>query len=122
MSIEAASDRKQDVDSAPGGIDGGLSGGEEPLADLWRRLPRDVGWLLVLGGLIGFVAPGIFGLDRMALGGLIVWPGNQRRVERWLEDDRPTPRCLRGTIKPVNRLLDDLARRYLRGKRPWLAK
>jgi hypothetical protein len=77
------------------------------------RLPRDVGWLLLLGGTVGFAAPGVLGLDMLALGALILWPGNARRIERWLAGHSP-PKVLRGSLKQVNRFLEDLERRYPR--------
>lgn len=77
-----------------------------------RYLPPDVGYLLVASGLIGFVVPGVFGLDLLALGTFMLWPGNQRRIESWLAGHPSTPRIFRGSIKQVNRFLDSLERRY----------
>jgi len=94
----------------------GRAGPVEPQAENVpvRDLPHDVGYLLLAGGLIGVVAPGILGLDMLALGTLILWPGNQRRVERWLQGDPSTPRFLRGSLKQVERFLDSLEKRYPR--------
>jgi hypothetical protein len=94
---------------APEGGESGRNGGQPP-----RRLPRDLGYLLILGGAIGFVAPGVLGLDLLALGALILWPGNTRRVERWLEGHPSTPKFLRGSLKQIDRFLASLERRYPR--------
>ncbi|BBL74270.1 hypothetical protein [Methylomagnum ishizawai] len=97
----------------PAHTQGGGAGPPEPDIPV-RDLPRDVGYLLLAGGLIGVVAPGILGLDMLALGTLILWPGNQRRVERWLQGDPSTPKFLRGSLKQVERFLDNLEKRYPR--------
>lgn len=87
------------------------------LAPKPKELPGDIGYLLVLGGMIGLVAPGVLGLDMLALGTLILWPGNQRRIERWLAGHPSTPKLLRGSVKQVDRFLDSLERRYPQIKR-----
>lgn len=78
-----------------------------------QRLPRDVGWLLVTAGVVGVVMPGVLGLPFLALGGLILWPGNNQRAERWLSGQAPT--LLKGSMRQISRFLDDLEKRYPRG-------
>lgn len=77
-----------------------------------KALPGDIGYLLVLGGMIGLVVPGVLGLDMLALGTLILWPGNQGRIQLWLAGHPSTPKLLRGSFKQVDRFLDSLERRY----------
>ena len=67
-----------------------------------------------MGGLIGVAAPGVLGLDMVALGALILWPGNRRRLNRWLACHHTAPRILRGSMKQVDRFLADLEARYPR--------
>ena len=78
-------------------------------------LPRDIGWLLVAGGVIGIAAPGVLGVDMLALGTLILWPGNRHRLARWLACHQSAPRFLRGSMKQIERFLHDLEARYPRG-------
>jgi len=73
-------------------------------------VPRDVGWLLVTAGVIGEIAPGVFGTPFWVMGSLILWPNVGQRVESWLEAH--SPKLLRGGMKQVGRFLDDLDRRY----------
>ena len=63
----------------------------EAATDTLRRIsqmPRDVGWLLVTAGIVGEVAPGVFGTPFWIMGTLILWPSAGRRMESWLERDR----------------------------------
>lgn len=103
--------RELDPDPGIAGSEIATLPGAGELTEL-RRLPQDVGWLLMVGGVIGFVAPGILGLDMLALGAMIVWPGNARRIEGWLEDESKSPRLLRGSMRQVNRFLGSLESRY----------
>jgi len=74
------------------------------------HMPRDVGWLLVTAGLVGEIAPGVFGTPFWVTGALILWPSVGQRMESWLE--RRAPKTFAGSMKQVGRFLDDLERRY----------
>jgi hypothetical protein len=73
-------------------------------------MPRDVGWLLVTAGVVGEVAPGVFGTPFWIMGTLILWPSMGRRMESVLE--RRAPQFFAASMKQVGRFLDDLERRY----------
>jgi hypothetical protein len=75
-----------------------------------ERLPRDVGWLLITAGLVGVIVPGVLGVPFLVLGGLVVMPLTSRRAERWLGGH--TPKMFKGSVRQINRFLDDLDRRY----------
>jgi hypothetical protein len=77
-----------------------------------RQLPHDVGWLLITAGIVGLVTPGVLGLPFLAMGGLVLWPGNSKRLERWLTNQ--PPKWIQGSMKQIDRFLDDLERRYPR--------
>ena len=77
-----------------------------------ERLPRDVGWLLITAGLVGVVVPGVLGVPFLVLGGLVVMPVTNRRAERWLSGH--TPKMFKGSVRQINRFLDDLETRYPR--------
>ena len=91
----------------------------EAATDTLRRIsqmPRDVGWLLVTAGIVGEVAPGVFGTPFWIMGTLILWPSAGRRMESLLE--RRAPKIFAASMKQVGRFLDDLERRYPPGSRP----
>lgn len=77
-----------------------------------RKLPKDVGWLLFTAGIMGLIVPGVIGTPFLVLGSLMIWPWSQARAEKWLAGD--SPRVFRGSMKQINRFLDDLERRYPR--------
>ena len=75
-----------------------------------EKLPHDIGWLLFTAGVFGILLPGIVGTPFLILGSLIIWPGTNQRAERWLKGQ--SPKMFKGSIRQVNRFLDDLERRY----------
>lgn len=77
-----------------------------------ERLPRDVGWLLITAGLVGVIVPGVLGVPFLVLGGLVVTPVTSRRAERWLSGH--SPKMFKGSVRQINRFLDDLETRYPR--------
>lgn len=80
-----------------------------------ERLPRDIGWLLVTAGMVGIVMPGVLGLPFLVLGGLVLMPITSRRAEHWLGGHSPS--IFKGSVKQINRFLDDLEKRYPRPKK-----
>lgn len=81
-------------------------------AERIQKLPHDIGWLLVTAGAVGMVMPGVLGTPFLVLGGLILMPATSQRAERWLAGH--SPRIFKGSIRQINRFLDDLERRYPR--------
>lgn len=81
-------------------------------AERMQKLPHDIGWLLVTAGVVGVVMPGVLGVPFLVLGGLILLPGTNQRAERWLTGH--SPKLFKGSIRQINRFLDDLERRYPR--------
>jgi hypothetical protein len=84
-------------------------------AERIQKLPQDIGWLLVTAGVVGVVMPGVLGLPFLVLGGLVLMPATNRRAERWLTGH--SPKLFKGSIRQINRFLDDLEQRYPRGKK-----
>jgi hypothetical protein len=81
-------------------------------SDLSLRLqsqPKDLGYLLLTAGAIGFVLPGP-GTPAIVAGGLILWPSGFRRVEGWFQ--RRFPDLHKQGIAQLNRYLNDLESRY----------
>ena len=77
-----------------------------------EKLPRDVGWLLITAGLVGVVVPGVLGVPFLVLGGLVLMPLTSQRAEHWLSGH--SPKMFKGSVRQINRFLDDLERRYPR--------
>jgi hypothetical protein len=102
----------------PPPIDSANAGPEDGAKTLRRisHMPRDVGWLLVTAGIVGEVAPGVFGTPFWIMGTLILWPSAGRRMESWLE--RRAPKTFASSMRQVGRFLDDLERRYPSRRRP----
>ena len=75
-----------------------------------RKLPKDVGWLLFSAGIMGLIVPGVIGTPFLVLGSLMIWPWSQDKAEKWLAGG--SPRVFKGSMKQINRFLDDLERRY----------
>ncbi|MGY6215685.1 hypothetical protein ACW73L_11045 [Methylolobus aquaticus] len=84
-------------------------------AERLQKLPRDVGWLLMTAGVVGVVMPGVLGVPFLLIGGLIVSPATNKHAERWLSGHAPG--VFKGSIRQINRFLDDLERRYPRRSR-----
>lgn len=89
---------------------------DEAVVDRVEHLAKDVGWVLVAAGVIGIVMPGVLGTPFLIAGAAALWPGNRTRFQRWREGQ--SPRFLHGSMKQIDRFLDDLERRYPKnGKR-----
>jgi hypothetical protein len=85
---------------------------DEQTIDRVEKLPRDVGWLLITAGLVGVVVPGVLGVPFLVLGGLVLMPLTSQRAEQWLGGH--SPKMFEGSVRQINRFLDDLDRRYPR--------
>lgn len=83
---------------------------DQATIDRIERLPKDVGWLLFTAGLMGIIVPGVIGTPFLILGGFMIWPWSSKKAESWLKGHSPKP--FRGSIRQINRFLDDLERRY----------
>lgn len=82
----------------------------EDFASRIEKLPKEVGAVLVSVGVVGVVLPGIAGAPALIAGGLALWPGWFRKVDRRLREQNPK---LHGNaMKQIGRFLDDLERRY----------
>jgi hypothetical protein len=75
-----------------------------------RRLPPEVGAVLMTVGVAGIVLPGPIGTPLFLAGGLVLMPGVFNRFERWIEKHYPK---LHGHgMQYVDRFIDDFERRY----------
>lgn len=83
---------------------------EESLEARVKRMPKDVGVMLLSVGLAGVVLPGVLGLPFVLAGGVILMPKTTQKVRRSLgmkneeENDFAT--------RQITRFLDDFERRY----------
>jgi len=85
---------------------------DEAVVQRVEHLNHSVGWVLISAGIIGLVVPGVLGTPFLIMGGLALWPGNHKRVERWRQGH--SPKRFHGAMKQINRFLDDLEKRYPR--------
>lgn len=75
-----------------------------------EKLPRDVGWMLLAGGLMSEVVMGL--PPFWVIGILILYPQIGAPLTGFLE--RKAPGALSGSLDFVDRYLEDLERRYPR--------
>ena len=77
-----------------------------------QRPPKELGVLLLVGGIGGLLLPGPVGSPFLILGGVILWPAAFSRVENCFE--KRFPRTHKLGMVQINRFVSDLERRY-----PW---
>ena len=75
-----------------------------------RRLPPEVGTVLLTVGVVGVIVPGPVGAPLLLAGGLALMPSVFGRVEKWV--GKRFPKFHREGIRGVNRFLDDFERRF----------
>lgn len=80
------------------------------VVDRVEHLARDVAWVLITAGVVGIIMPGVLGTPFLIAGAAALWPGNRKRFQRWREGH--SPKFFHGSMKQINRFLDDLERRY----------
>ncbi|MGI9211301.1 MAG: hypothetical protein ACR2HF_02415 [Methylococcaceae bacterium] len=90
------------------GIRTDLSG--EDIIKRVKHLNRSMGWILISAGVVGIVIPGIIGTPFVILGGLVLWPGNEKMLNKWRKGHHAG--FVDGALRQVNRYLDDVERRY----------
>jgi hypothetical protein len=77
-----------------------------------ERLSKEVGWMLIAAGVVGFVVPGILGTPFLLAGAFVVVPGGPKLLSRWA--GRNPPKFVNSGMRQIGRFLDDLERRYPR--------
>ena len=77
-----------------------------------QGVPKELGVLLVVGGIGGLLLPGPIGSPFLILGGVILWPAAFTRVEKCFE--KRFPRLHKQGMMQITRFVTDLERRY-----PW---
>jgi hypothetical protein len=75
-----------------------------------RRLPPEMGILLLIVGTAGILLPGPVGSPFLLAGGIALWPAGFRRVEGWFMNIAPT--MYETGIQQIEHFLADLERRY----------
>jgi hypothetical protein len=75
-----------------------------------RRLPPEVGAVLVTVGVAGVILPGPIGAPLLLAGGLVLMPAVFEKFERWV--GKRYPRMHGEGMKYVDRFIDDFERRY----------
>jgi len=75
-----------------------------------HRLPVEVSLTIVGAGFVGLILPGPFGAPLIVGGGLSLWPGAFRPVDRWVR--RRMPKAHASGMIWLERFQIDLERRY----------
>src|SRR5689334_4142657 len=75
-----------------------------------RRLPPEVGAVLVTVGVVGVILPGPVGAPLLLAGGLALMPSVFGRFERWVERRYPTLHW--HGIRNLDRFISDLEKRF----------
>jgi hypothetical protein len=75
-----------------------------------RRMPTEVGVLLIVSGIGGILLPGPVGTPFLILGCLMLWPKAFQHTGKCFEKRFPTMH--RHGVAQINRYLDDLEKRY----------
>lgn len=75
-----------------------------------RRLPPEVGAVLITVGVAGVLLPGPIGAPFLLAGGLALMPSVFGRFERWIEKRYPTLHW--HGMRNVDRFIDNLERRF----------
>ena len=86
------------------------------MVDRVKHLNRNMGWMLISAGLVGIVIPGVIGTPFVILGSLVLWPGNQKLLDKWRRNHRS--RFVDAALRQVDRYLDDIERRYPTNDKP----
>ena len=87
------------------------AGPQREVLEKIAELPRDVGWFLLVTGLLSELgAPGV--PPFWILGILILWPRLGAPIGACLQ--RRAPKMFEGCVRMVSRYADDLERRYPR--------
>ena len=102
ITIEILDPQEAAADQAEGDPN---SGRVPDLADL----PKEVGYILLSAGVLGFVLPGP-GTPAIIAGGLVLWPKGFGKAEVWFQHRFPS--LHRGGMQHVRRFLNDLETRY----------
>mgnify|MGYP003349015816 CR=1 FL=1 len=75
-----------------------------------RRLPPEVGAVLITVGVVGVIIPGPIGTPFLLAGGLALMPGFFGRFERWIE--KRLPRLHGAGMRNVDRFIDSFEKRF----------
>ena len=83
---------------------------DEQLIRRIETLPKEAGWVLVIAGVIGVIAPGIVGAPFLVAGAFVLTPAGPQRSSRWA--GRKPRKYAHAALRQICRFLDDLERRY----------
>jgi hypothetical protein len=75
-----------------------------------KKLPPEIGVLLLIVGVAGIMLPGPVGSPFVIAGGIALWPAGFRKAEAWMQ--KRAPGMYRTGIAQMDRFLTDLEHRY----------
>jgi hypothetical protein len=75
-----------------------------------KKLPPEIGVLLIAVGVAGVLLPGPVGTPFVIAGGVVLWPGVFGKVENWFQ--RRYPNSHRSGMDVIDRYMADLEKRF----------
>jgi hypothetical protein len=75
-----------------------------------KKLPKEVGVMLMTVGVMGLVLPGVVGTPAVLVGGLVLWPKTFSKMETWFRGR--CPEFHQKGVTQMKRYIADLEKRY----------
>jgi hypothetical protein len=75
-----------------------------------KKLPKEVGVMLMTVGVMGLALPGVVGTPAVIVGGLVLWPKTFSKMETWFRGRYPDFHQ-KGVVQ-MKRYITDLEKRY----------
>jgi hypothetical protein len=78
--------------------------------DMLDTIPKDIGWMLLILGVIGVAVPGMVDVPLLIAGSIIIWPSTYRMFQR-LAKTKKQAHLLDAPVRFLTRFHADLERR-----------
>jgi hypothetical protein len=78
--------------------------------DLLDTIPKDIGWMLLILGIIGIAVPGMVDVPLLIAGSIIIWPSTYRIFQRMAKTPKQA-RLLDFPVRFLTRFHADLEKR-----------
>jgi len=78
--------------------------------DLLDTIPKDIGWMLLILGIIGVAVPGMVDIPLLIAGSIIIWPSTYRIFQRLAKTPKQA-HLLDAPVRFLTRFHADLERR-----------
>ncbi|QFY43452.1 hypothetical protein F6R98_13165 [Candidatus Methylospira mobilis] len=85
--------------------------------DMLDTIPKDIGWMLLILGIIGIAVPGMVDIPLVIAGSIIIWPSTYRIFQRMARTKRQA-HLLDAPVRFLSRFHADLEKRNPGGPQP----